>query len=173
MKIITEQISLLQSKSMKRGLHVFTSFISLEHDFIFLDAHVKRLLRGADLLFPEYTWLNKHSEINQFMSENKKPNSYFRLMVIDDTLVFTTSEHSPRHPGLKLGEAVSVRSPTMIPSFVKTGAYLNAELELRRAALEGFEDVLFFDNQSNLCEASTSNVFIVTNKNKILNQNFI
>ncbi len=168
MKIMTDPLSLHHNKSLNRGLHVFTSFISLSEDFIFLDAHIKRLLRGADFLFPKCNWLNKHSEINHFMENQRKASSYFRLMIFDDILTFTSREHTPPEHGLKLGIAESRRTPTLIPSFVKTGSYLNAELELRQAALNGVEDVLFFDFNSNLCEATTSNVFVVTSDNKIL-----
>lgn len=169
MKIITAPDAFhFQNPAYGRGLQVFTSFISDQSKFIFLETHLERLLRGANFLFPQEKWNEKQSEIKDFMLGQFKASTYFRLSIFESTLVLNTAIHSPRNEKLTLTNAQCERSPTLAPSFLKIASYLTADLEIKNAALNLFDDVVFFDKNKNVCEASTSNLFIVMDGAQIL-----
>jgi branched-chain amino acid aminotransferase len=153
---------------MNRGVQTFTSFLSDSTQFIFLDDHLERLLKGADYLFPKEKWLEKRNEIKQFLAAEILPNHYFRLAIIDDTMIFSKRAHAPKQPFVKLANAKSSKTNSIIPSFIKSSNYLLAELELNGASKRKYDDVVFFDQQNNLTEASTSNIFVLMNDGSVL-----
>jgi branched-subunit amino acid aminotransferase/4-amino-4-deoxychorismate lyase len=149
-----------QSNSMNRGIQTFTSFISTETQFIFLNEHLNRLIKGADYLFPKMEWSSKLEEIKSFLATEYVPSHYFRLCISEDYLLFSKKPHIPKQPFVTLGNAQSSKVASIIPSFVKNANYLIAELELKAAAMRKCDDVVFFDQHNNVTEASTSNVFV-------------
>lgn len=89
-------------------------------------------------------------------------------MIFEDKLIFSRAEHRPKDLSVKVNNAFSLRTETLVPSYVKSSSYLNAEAELRVASQNGFGDVIFFDIQKNLCEATTSNIFVVDQNKRIV-----
>lgn len=169
MKIITEPASLLlQNPALNRGLNTFTSLISTHDKYIFLEAHIERLIKGADYLFPEFMWGAQAGDIQSLFFDNFKRNHYFRAMIFNDTLVFSKQDHLARPQSCHCSRAFHVKTETLLPSFLKTSAYLIAESELKEARKKGFEDVLFYSKDGILCEATTSNVFIISKDQKIM-----
>lgn len=169
MKIISlETTPFYQSESANRGVSTFTSFLSDSSHFIFLNEHLKRLLSGADYLFPEHKWAAKEEEIGEFLKKEFVPSHYFRLSIAEDTLVFSKKPHTPKGPYVNLGNATSLKSPTLIPAFVKNPNYLVAELELKEAKKRKMDDVVFFDQKGNVTEASTSNIFALLDRQTIV-----
>jgi branched-subunit amino acid aminotransferase/4-amino-4-deoxychorismate lyase len=66
MKILTEEVAkYYQIPSLKRGHLVFTSFISLSGNILFLDEHLLRLIKGAEFLFPEQNWPDNKLKLKQ------------------------------------------------------------------------------------------------------------
>lgn len=165
MKIISiDQSQITNSLSLNLGLSTFTSLISAEGDFVFLAAHIERLLKGAHHLFPNVDWPSKRSEIENFLREEFAPHHYFRIALCDDVMTFSKKIHEPKKNEIYVSKASSKREAGLIPSYVKNPNYLLAELEKRKAQERGFEDILFFDSSAHLAEGSTSNVFIVSGK---------
>lgn len=161
MKIISQDsIPFYQSEELNRGVWTFTSFLSGQEQFVFLNEHLNRLLKGADHLFPKANWMNFRGEIEAFLQAEFVPAHYFRLSIAGDTLLFTKKPHAPKNPYLNLGNATSIKAQSLVPSFVKSPNYLVADLELKEALKRKCDDVIFFDHQGNLTEASTSNVFV-------------
>jgi branched-subunit amino acid aminotransferase/4-amino-4-deoxychorismate lyase len=145
---------------MNRGIQTFTSFLSDKTQFIFLEDHLERLLKGADFLFPQLKWKDKKSEIAEFLKGEFLPSQYYRLSVVEDTLLFLKKPHAPKEPYVQLANAQSTKVTSLIPSFVKNSNYLLAELELQEAKKKKCDDVIFFDQHQNVTEASTSNIFV-------------
>jgi branched-subunit amino acid aminotransferase/4-amino-4-deoxychorismate lyase len=157
-----------QSNSMNRGVQTFTSFLSDSSQFIFLQDHLDRLLKGADFLFPKENLLNQRPEIIKFLESEFSPSNYFRLSISEDTIIFTKKPHAPKQPFVSLANAQSLKAPSLVPSFIKSSNYLLAELELLEAKKRKCDDVVFFDQQNNVTEASTSNIFAVLDEKTIL-----
>lgn len=166
MKIISvETSSIYQSSSLRTGVQTFTSFISDQSQFVFLEEHLERLLKGADYLFPKDKWPEKINEIKVFLKEEFVSSHYFRLSIADDHLLFFKKPHEPKDPFVTVGKAKSAKVPSIIPSFVKSSNYLIAEMEIKDSKKQ---DVIFFDVNGNLTEASTSNVFVLLDDTTIL-----
>lgn len=145
---------------MNRGIQTFTSFLSSESQFIFLNEHLNRLIKGADYLFPKVGWTKNLPGIKEFLTSEFVPSHYFRLSICEDYLFFTKKPHAPKQPFVTLGNAQSVKVTSLIPSFVKNANYLLVELELEAAKKRKCDDVVFFDQYNNVTEASTSNIFV-------------
>lgn len=169
MKIISlDTTDIFQSNNLNRGVQTFTSFISGQTQFIFLNEHLERLVKGADYLFPIAKWPSHVQEIKDFLKAEFVPSHYFRLAIVDEFLLFSKKPHAPNKPFIALGNASSQKIPSIIPSFIKSPNYLLAELELIEAKKRKCDDVIFFDSIGNATEASTSNIFAVIDHNTIL-----
>lgn len=169
MKIISlDSVDIYHSNSLNKGVQSFTSLISGESQFIFLNEHLDRLIKGADYLFPTEKWSSYIQEIKDFLESEFVPSHYFKLIIVDNMLLFTKKPHAPKKAFIALGNACSLKSTSIIPSFVKSPNYLLAELELIEAAKRKCDDVVFFDQQGNVTEASTSNIFVVLDHKIIL-----
>lgn len=169
MKIISlDSTDIYQSNSLNKGVQTFTSLMSDKTQFVFLKEHLERLLKGADYLFPKSKWLDKTQEITEFLKGEFVPSHYFRLAIVEETLLFSKKPHAPKEPFVALGNAHSAKVTSIIPSFIKSPNYLLAELELIEAKKRKCDDVLFFDHLGNATEASTSNIFAVIDHKTIL-----
>ena len=169
MKIISlDSIEIYQSNNLFRGVQTFSSFISGQNHFIFLNEHIERLIKGADYLFPKVKWPSHIQEIKDFLRSEFVPFHYFRLIIVDDNLLFLKKPHAPKEPYVSLGNASSLKVTSIIPSFIKSSNYLLAELELIEVKKRKCNDVVFFDQLGNVTEASTSNIFVLTDYKTIL-----
>ncbi len=166
MKILSNEIAQhYQIASLNRGHVVFTSFISRAGKILFLDPHIERLLRGASFLFPIFQWEISHQKIKEYVLNIFKEDSsdaYFRLTIFDDCIYLQRKVLEFESVELSLTSAIKIKTPGLIPAYLKLSNYLEADLEVRQAKLNGFDDVVFFDWDGYVSEASTSNLFIVT-----------
>lgn len=169
MKIIPlDSAHFYQSNSMNRGVQTFTSFITDKTQFIFLNDHLGRLLKGADFLFPQASWHDKKAPLMEFLLGEFVPSHYFRLCICEDVVLFSKKPHAPKSPYVSLGNAQTKKDASIIPAFIKSPNYLTAELELKAAEKKKLDDVVFFDQLGNVTEASTSNVFALLNNSTVI-----
>lgn len=172
MKILNqEQAKNYQIPSLNRGHIVFSSLIQFNQKILFLDAHIDRLLKGADFLFPQFNWKSKESSIHDAVInvlKNIHEDQYVRLTIFDDVLHIEKRAHEKSDENVKIEVAQTLKTPSLFPDYLKQSNYLLADLELRQAREKGFEDVLFFDVAGNVAEATSSNIFIVTAEGGIL-----
>lgn len=176
MKILSNEMAQhYQIGSLQRGHLVFTSFISQNGKILFLESHLERLLKGADFLFPNNGWSLCHEKLKQYVEaefkkiqENSSKESYIRLNISEDSVHLQKRNFEIYPDRLKLTTALKIKTPGLIPSYVKLSNYVESDLELVRAKFKSFDDVLYFDNQENITETTTSNVFIVNQEGKIM-----
>jgi branched-chain amino acid aminotransferase len=179
MKILSNELSKhYQMASLERGHCVFTSFISKNGKIIFLDSHIERLIAGAAFLFPKLDWRINQDRLSKYLEDEfyklsfeEKERSYFRLTIFDDYVHLKIANLPPpliSGNKLKLTTAYKKKSPGLIPSFVKLSNYVESDVELREARLKNFDDVIYFSHDHYVTEASTSNVFVVSESGKVL-----
>jgi len=178
MKILSSEMAQhYQMNSLLRGHLVFTSFISFNGKMLFLDAHIERLLKGAEFLFPDCGWAQNFLKIKKFVEtefiktkDQEAGNFYFRLTIFDENIFLLRRpiETQACSESLKLMSALKIKGTGLIPPYLKVSNYLEADLELKRARLKNFDDIIFFDEKQNLTEASSSNVFIVNDEGVII-----
>ncbi len=176
MKILSNELAQhYQISSLQKGYCPFSSFIAKNGKILFLDSHLERLLLGAHFLFPSSGWLTYHGKIKKYVenelekiSLKKQGEHYFRLTIFDDSLYFQNYELMPSSFIVKMTTALKIKTPSLLPSFVKLSNYVESDLELINAKNKNFDEVIFFDYLQNVAEASTSNVFIVSDDGHIL-----
>lgn len=164
MKILTHtEAQPYQNTSLKRGHVVFTSLIQFNSRVLFLEAHLDRLLRGADFLFPDGKWCGHKRQIKEVIAEElkQKQDQYLRFTIFGENLVIESHAREIDSDSVKLTEAVSKKAPGLKPAFLKQSNYLEVDLELQKARVSGFDDVVFFNHNNEVTEASTSNIFLV------------
>jgi 4-amino-4-deoxychorismate lyase len=165
MKILTSNSKEFHhSQALNRGHVVFTSMRLQEGKILFLDNHLDRLLRGADFLFPAVDWVTYKAELADFLSSQNYPknvDSYMRLTIVEDEVSVLLEKLTESPATLSVADAFMKREPSLAPSFLKQSNYLLADIEIKKVKPFGFDDVLFFDSDNFLAEASTSNIFVV------------
>lgn len=176
MKILSNELAQhYQAASLQRGYCVFTSFISKKGKIIFLDSHVERLLTGADFLFPDVGWTLNHEKLKQYvvnefdkLTPEMQNDGYFRLSIFDDCVHLQKRELLSSPDKLTLTQALKIKTPGLLPPFLKLANYVESDLELVRAKLKNFDEVIFFDHLQNVTEASSSNVFMIAADGSLL-----
>lgn len=141
--------------------------LSMNGRYIFLDAHLHRLIKGADFLFPGNQWPEQQEALEGFLKINFENNCYYRLSLFDKTILVTKKNHQPKAENIKVGIAESRKVESCLPSYLKSSNYLMSELELRKAKIRGFDEVVFLSKQNFLTEAATSNIFFLMNNNQV------
>lgn len=168
MKILSkDEAQYYQIPSINRGHLIFTSFISKNGKILFLDSHIDRLLKGAEFLFPKIGWSANHQKLREHVLKEFKDESYFRLTLFDDTVHLEKRDLDSSSESLKMTSALKIKTPGVTPSFLKISNYLESDLEIIRAKSLGFDDIIYFDNDGNVAEASTSNIFVITGEGLI------
>lgn len=136
-----------------------------------LDPHVSRLMQGCNTIDIPLQYTDFNSIIADLVRRNAIRDGVARIQI---TRGVGPSDQKPAHPTV----LVTVK-PLNLPSEYATGVscatyqrlaphqgvkstdYLFALLSKDRAQKEGFNDVIFFDENKNICEASMASVFIV------------
>lgn len=142
---------------------------------LFLDSHLERLLSGADFLFPTVGWISHFESVKQYverefntLSPQRQKESYFRLSIFDNKIHLQHRELLSSPDSLRLTSGLKIKTPGLVPAFVKLSNYVESDLELQRARLRSFDEVVFYDQTEKVTEASTSNLFIVASDGSVL-----
>ncbi len=175
MKILTSEIAQhYQISSLQRGHLIFSSFISVNGKILFLDSHLERLVKGADFLFPNLGWPQNSQKIKNYVlqyfqeiNDHSFTNFYFRLTLFDDSLYLQHRRSEVFSDSINLTTAVKIKTPSLIPEYVKFSNYVESDIEIVRARFKNFDDIVYLDNSQHITEASTSNIFIVNNNGVI------
>lgn len=165
--LLSENIPIHQSSSFNRGAWTFTSLITNSNKFLFLEDHLERLFRGAEFLYPGLFLKNSKSELSEFLQTHFRPQSYYRISLIDDEISVLIKPHDPKPDYVNLARAKSRKTLSLIPAYLKTPNYLLGDLEIKEALKLEFEDVIFYDYENFAQEATTSNIFLVNTDRSI------
>lgn len=166
----------LLTRAMLYGESVFTSILIIAGQPLFLNDHLDRLFKGATFLYGEKVVQGLKDRLDRDLKVfllRVKINYYLRItfFVKDSGPGFINDKGEltffiwgrPLGEGVlketSLGLAYKKRPPSLIPPFLKMGQYSETILELKRAKINGHDDVLFLDTQNNVKECSSSNIF--------------
>lgn len=165
--LLSENIPIYQSSSFNRGAWTFTSLLTNSNRFLFLEDHLERLFKGAESLYPGMYFKDSKSELSDFLHTHFRPQSYYRINLIDDEISVLIKPHDPKPDFVNLAKAKSKKTLSLIPAYLKTPNYLLADLEIKEALKLQFDDVLFYDYENFAQEATTSNIFLVNTDRSI------
>lgn len=165
------------------GDNVFEVVRTFQGRHFGLQEHLDRLRQSAAYLYMNVPWSDQHiqAEVERTLQQASWTESYIRIVVSRGTetkitlqpsanlhpnLLIVVSEISPEpmlsESGLHLiiGERRRTNQQALTPA-AKTGNYLNNILALLEAQQQGAEDALMLNDQGEVTEATTSNLWIV------------
>lgn len=163
-------------RGLMHGLGLFETILAVEGRPVFAGNHLERFTRGCERL----SWRMETTDLEAVMTELLHRNhlgagrARIRLALTagsgvigdltpgGDCLLWMTATAAAEPPATT---SVSVspftrneRSPL---AGLKCASYAENHIALDHARRLGFEETLFFNNSGHLCEAATSNVFLV------------
>ncbi|MEZ5173718.1 MAG: aminotransferase class IV [Bacteroidia bacterium] len=176
------------NRALLYGDSVFESMRFHAGDVYFVDDHFQRLIGGMYSIGLDTTLLNPmeiYDGIRQLCSELSYENARVRMTVFrreggyykpdsDRFHVLLTAEELPddayRHnqKGLRLGLFSDIRKPVNALAGVKSGNALLYVLAARHARDHQWDDALLLNEHGRICEASSSNLFLVMPDKRIV-----
>ena len=146
------------------GQGVFETIL-VKDSLLFLDYHLKRLEEGLKVLNLE-PFYEKEETLKIIKKLNLK-DKVLKITVTDKNVVITTRDipykDSDYEKGFKLKTSRVLRNSTSILPKIKSTNYIENIIEKKKATLEGYNDVVFYNEKGYLCETSTSNIFCIKN----------
>lgn len=163
-KIIYEKEELKLDNGSYFGQGVFETILWLDKP-IFLKEHIERLKEGMEKI--GLAPLEEEDELLKFIDSLEVKNKAFKIMVTPLNIVVRVSEIPYKEEDYKKGRNLKIskvlRNSTSILSYIKSSCYIENIIEKRKAVKEGFDDVLFFNENGFLSETSCANIFIIKN----------
>jgi branched-subunit amino acid aminotransferase/4-amino-4-deoxychorismate lyase len=156
------------NRAMYFGENTFTCFLLKDGVYQNLSLHLKRLKNSVEYVFDE-TFLPFKAEIIEALEEMKADGEFYFRITFYKTLrgeldfFIISSPHKNKVESITMGVSEYPRAESIMPSFVKVGNYMEGQLQLKEAKKTGFNELLFCSPDGYVLEASTSNVFIVSN----------
>lgn len=133
---------------------------------IFLERHIRRLNKSLEKFNIDIA-LNKEI-IEEFIKINSLKNCVLKIVVSEKNIVATTREINYKREdyikGFKLGISIVKRNTTSILPYIKSTSYVENLLEREKALISGKNEILFLNENNNIAECSTSNLFFVKDK---------
>lgn len=163
-EIIYEKEELKLDNGSYFGQGVFETILWLDKP-IFLKEHIERLKEGMEKI--GLAPLEEEDELLKFIGSLEVKNKAFKIMVTPLNIVLRVSEIPYKEEDYKKGRNLKIskvlRNSTSILSYIKSSCYIENIIEKRKAVKEGFDDVLFFNENGFLSETSCANIFIIKN----------
>lgn len=163
-------------RGLMHGLGLFETILALDGKPVFARRHLARLMQGCEKL----GWTLDFTDLESVMAELISANgltlgrSRIRLAVTggsgligdlaagDDRFVWMTAARAPEPPATTTANlSPFVRNERAALAGLKCSAYAENLVALDHARRHGFEETVFTNLAGNLCEAATSNVFLV------------
>lgn len=167
-KVKTIDADVLVNRGLFFGEAPFTTALQENGKVFFAQEHVTRLQKSFELLFSKrHSWLDKNLEIQNCLKHISKEagKRYIRITMFEDLnnqfhyLIVERELDSIDSTPVKIQKSEYPRLNNSLPTFLKFSNYLEGNIEKEKASENGFEDILFFDPNGFILEATTSNVF--------------
>jgi branched-subunit amino acid aminotransferase/4-amino-4-deoxychorismate lyase len=160
------------SDSFMFGFGVFETLKVVERRPEFWSDHWQRLGQGARDLSLDYTTTSEElrGRCNQLIVQEGADNAVLKIVVFRD--VADVSElillRDQTYPDEKYSQGFSLKIVHGRPAGtgvgpLKTQNYLANILNLRSAQAEGFDEIVYVDEQGRILEGATTNIFVVKN----------
>ena len=163
-KIIVEGEVVNLDNGLFFGQGVFETIL-VNNSLVFLDYHLKRLEEGLKVLSLEPFY--EKEEALKLIKKLSLKDKVLKITVTDKNVIITTREIpykiSDYEKGFKLKTSSVLRNSTSILPKIKSTNYIENIIEKKKAVLDGYDDVVFYNEKGYLCETSTSNIFCIKN----------
>ena len=147
------------------GVGVFETML-VRDSALFLEEHCSRIQKAI-------TALGINNGIDEMyllrmIKEYSIKNCVLKVLVTDKNIVISTRENTYKPNDYKKGFRLKIsdmkRNPYSHTIYYKTINYTDNIIEKRLASNEGYQEVLFLNNNDEIAEGSVSNIFFVKDK---------
>lgn len=158
----------LANRGFLFGESLFTTTRISQNKIFFLKDHLQRLKNGVLFLYGEEINLDFLQDfVTKAIAEVINDKSYYlrisylrNLSGEGEFFLFLVPFVSDSRR-LRACKAISRKGVSLVPEYLKTGNYLETNIELQAAAKNNFDEVIFYNTNDILLEASTSNIFLI------------
>lgn len=165
-------------RGLCHGLSLFETLLAVDGKPKLLSEHLERLREGLRRLgvdSVELDDLGLHSVMESLLQRNGLLEGLARLRFslsfgegpLNQTdsgkawAWLTVSRAKPTQEAVKVNEAAWRKDPESVMRGLKVGNYAEHLIAMDMARREGFEEMLFFNTNDELCEAAMANVFLI------------
>ncbi|WP_297711877.1 aminotransferase class IV [Clostridium sp.] len=164
-KVIYDNDSISIDSGFFLGRGVFETILVKETP-IFLEEHIKRI--NKSIIELDLGGLIVIEDVINFINQHNIKNKALKITVTEKNLIYSIREikykDNDYQQGFKVGISKVLRNSTSRIVGFKTLNYLENIIEYELCQRNGFKESIFFNEQGNLCEGCTSNIFIIKDK---------
>lgn len=164
-KVIYDNDSISIDSGFFFGRGVFETILVKETP-IFLEEHIKRI--NKSIIELDLGGLIVIEDVINFINQHNIKNKALKITVTEKNLIYSIREikykDNDYQQGFKVGISKVLRNSTSRIVGFKTLNYLENIIEYELCQRNGFKESIFFNEQGNLCEGCTSNIFIIKDK---------
>lgn len=164
-KVIYDNDSVSIDNGVFFGRGVFETILVKETP-IFLEEHIKRL--NKSIIELDLGELITTEDVINFINQHNIKNKALKITVTEKNLIYSIREIKYKdkdyEEGFKVGISKVLRNSTSRIVGFKTLNYLENIIEYELCQRNGLKESVFFNEQGNLCEGCTSNIFIIKDK---------
>jgi len=164
-------------RGLMHGLGLFETILAVEGRPVFVGQHMERFARGCERLGWPVETTDLAAVMIDLLQHNHLGTGRARIRLAltagsgvmgdpspggDRLLWMTASAAAEPPPTASVNVSPFTRNERSPLAGLKCASYAENHLALDHARRLGYEETLFFNNSGHLCEAATSNVFLVT-----------
>lgn len=165
-------------RGLMHGLGLFETILAVDGRPTFVDLHLARLQAGCQRLGWQVEWPDLENIIAELITVNHLATGRARIRLsitggsgllqdltlgADHLVWLTAVPAADAPPTTRVNLSPWLRNERSPLAGLKCASYAENLLALEYAARLGFEETLFLNTAGHLCEAATSNLFLVTN----------
>lgn len=163
-EIIFERNNINLDEGVLFGRGAFETILIKEKP-IFLSEHMARLNKAIDILkigesIDEIVILSKIEEYKMVNKALKVLVTEKNIILLERNIIYTKEDYNI---GFKLKLSSVIRNSTSMLTYIKSTNYIENLIENQKAKENGYNEVIFLNENGFLTEGSTSNIFIVKN----------
>lgn len=165
-------------RGLMHGLGLFETILAVDGNPVFTDRHLTRLALGCERLGWPFDFPDARPTMAELVVRNGFTSGRCRIRLNitagsgvmgelapgNDRLILLTATRAAEPPATTTANlAPFIRNERSPIAGLKNNSYAENHAALHRAKSLGFEETVFLNSVGNLCEAATSNLFLVRN----------
>ena len=147
---------------------LFNSLKSIEIEFLFSKKTIELIVKNL-IRLNRITFGSVYIQVSRGIAERN--HTYDNLKIKPILTIITSKKHNTTNADIKCVKAVTMRDNRWSRPDIKTTQLLPNVLAKTIANKQGAYESIFIDDQGYVTEGSSSNIWIINNKNEIITRN--
>lgn len=161
-RVVYDDKNIIIDSGINYGRGVFETIL-VKEKAILLKEHIDRLNKSIKILNIGDDIDCK--EVKSFIAENGIKNKALKVIVTEKNVIYSTRDipYSDKDylNGFKVRYSRVIRNSTSKLTYIKSLNYLDNLLEYEDVKKEGFNESIFLNENGNVCEGCTTNIFVI------------